>query len=100
MWFDDFYDGLLTGVVQYQNEVYRYEIVTDYTKLIYPRIFALVALTADEFKEEKYWNDLYGKLIKEQPENKESHKFFFEEQQQRNIINYDDRCVIGYFTQD
>ena len=89
MWFDDFYDGLLTGVVQYQNEVYRYE-----------RIFALVALTADEFKEEKYWNDLYGKLIKEQPENKESHKFFFEEQQQRNIINYDDRCVIGYFTQD
>ena len=69
LWFNEFCDGPLNGILKYNQKEYGFEIVTDYTKNIYPRIFAIFSLTENEFKEEKYWNELYIKLIKNQPEN-------------------------------
>jgi len=97
LWFDDFYDGPLNGVLKYQDKEYKYEIVSDYMKLEYPRIFALVALTNEELKEEKYWNDLYIELVKNQPENEESQEAFFEQQKKRKVINYGNRKVLWYY---
>jgi pantothenate kinase-related protein Tda10 len=63
LWVGDYYDGKLDGILKYKNQKYKFEIITDYTKAIYPRIFALIILTADEMKEEDYWNEQFEKYV-------------------------------------
>jgi len=31
LWFDDYYDGMLCGILEYKNEKYRFEIISDIT---------------------------------------------------------------------
>lgn len=99
LWIHEFYDGPINGILKYKNKEYRYEMVTDYTKLMYPRIFAIIAINDDELKEEIYWNDLYEKLVKNKSENKESSEIFFKLQKKRKAINYENKIVLWYFTQ-
>ena len=63
LWIGDFYDGMLDGMLEYQNQKYRFEIITDYTKNIYPRLFAIIILSESEIKEEEYWNELFEKYV-------------------------------------
>lgn len=100
LWFDDFYDGALSGILKFENKEYRYEIVTDHTKVIYPRLFAIFDLTEEELKEQRFWNDLYVKLIKNQPENKESHELFFKEQKKQELKNYSEKIVLWYYVEN
>jgi hypothetical protein len=100
LWFDDFYDGALSGMLKFENKEYRYEIVTDHTKVIYPRLFAIFDLTEEELTEQRYWNDLYVKLIKNQPENKESQEIFFKEQKKQKLKDYSEKIVLWYYVEN
>lgn|GEM_PF-6056850 len=40
LWIGHYYDGMLEGMQKYKNGKYKFEIITDYTKHIYPRTFA------------------------------------------------------------
>lgn len=100
LWFQDFYDGPLNGILEFENKEYRYEIVTNYTKAIYPRIFALVELTEDELKEEKYWYDLHKEIVKDQYTDVEANKKYYKLEKRRKKINYNTKTVLWYFVQD
>ena len=107
LWFSDYYDGMLEGMLKYKNQKYKFKIITDYTKNIYPRLFAIIILSESEIKEEEYWNELFEKYVGnhnnlEEVEQKEvkpqsQHHLFFNDFNKRKIKNYNTNPVKGWF---
>lgn len=107
LWVNDYYDGMLEGMLKYKNEKYKFEIITDYKKGIYPRTFAIICLTKTEIKEEEYWNGQFEKyvgnhynletkeerLVKPQSE----HHLFYDEFNKRKNKGYDKNIVKGWY---
>ncbi len=109
LYFGDYYDGMLEGMLKYDNKKYKFEIITDYTEGIYPRIFAIIVLTEDEIKEEDYWNEQFEKyvgnhnnlqrkekrLVKPQSE----HHLFYDEYEKREKKDYNLNFVKAWYTE-
>jgi hypothetical protein len=109
LWMDDYYDGMLVGMLEYENRKFRYEIISDFTENIRPRVFAIIELTQKQIDEELYWNNLFKKYVGnhnnfdsdeklvQQPQT--MHHFFYDKYKQRQEPNYDLNIVKGWFTQ-
>jgi hypothetical protein len=108
LWMDDYYDGMLVGMLEYKNIKFRFEIISDYTETIRQRIFAIIELTQEQINEESYWNDLFKKYVgnhnnfdsddlKQQPQT--MHHLFYDQYKQRPAPNYDLNLVKGWFVQ-
>ena len=55
LWFDDYYDGMLCGILEYEGEKLRFEIISDYINSnIRPRLFAIIAMTENQIEEETF----------------------------------------------
>ena len=59
LWADDVYDGPLSGVAEWKDRNYRFEIVDRSISGIeaIPRRYWLVALSLEQFQEEKRWQE-------------------------------------------
>lgn len=109
LWMDDYYDGMLVGMLEYKNTKFRFEIITNYTQNIRPRIFAIIDLSQEQVDEESYWNTLFKKYVgnhnnfesddelEEHPPT--MHHLFYNEYKQRKSPNYDLNMVKGWFVQ-
>ena len=109
LWMDDYYDGMLVGMLEYGNRKFRYEIITDFTENIRPRVFAIIELTQEQINEESYWNNLFIKYVgnhnnfdsddelKQHPQT--MHHLFYDQYKQRTASNYDLNMVKGWFIQ-
>ena len=109
LWMDDYYDGMLVGMLEYRDRKSRFEIITDYTENIRPRIFAIIELTQEQVNEESYWNNLFKKYVgnhnnfdsndelKQHPQT--MHHLFYNQYKQRTSPNYDLNMVKGWFVQ-
>ena len=107
LWIQDYYDGMLDGMLKYKDQKYRFEIITDFTKNVYPRIFAIITLTESEIKEEEYWNELFEKYVgnhnnletteerKLKPQS--GHHLFYDEFNKRKFKGYDSNLVKGWY---
>ncbi len=107
LWIGDYYDGMLEGMLEYQKQKYRFEIITDYNKSNNPRIFAVIILTEDDIKEEEYWNELFEKhvgnhnnlttteeiILKPWTE----HHLFYDEFKKREKKGYNTNFVKGWY---
>lgn len=108
LWMDDYYDGMLVGMLEYQNRKFRFEIINDITDNISPRIFAVIELTQMQIDDEIYWNDMFKKYVgnhnnfddeeelKQHPQA--MHYLFYDQYKQRPVPNYDLNIVKGWFT--
>lgn len=107
LWIGDYYDGMLEGMLKYKNKKYKFKIITDYTKQIYPRTFAIINLTENEIKEEEYWNEQFEKYVgnhnnletKEESKVKpqSEHHLFYDEFNKRKNKGYDKNTVKGWY---
>ena len=101
LWFDDYYDGMLSGIIEHEGQKLRFEIITDYTQNIYPRTFALVNLTDVEIKEETYRHNLFIRHVADY-QNKihkpdTEHHLYFDEISKRGDLDYESSLVCGWF---
>jgi hypothetical protein len=109
LWLDDYYDGMLIGMLEYKNNKYRFEIITDYIENIQSRIFAIIELTQEQIDEESYWNSLFKKYVgnhnnfdsdEELIQHPQTiHHFFYDHYKKRSKPNYDLNIVKGWFLQ-
>lgn len=107
LWFNDYWDGMLEGILAYKNKKYRFEIITDYVQNIRPRIFAIVELTLEQIEEEAFWHDLFTKHVGDHntaPFNSEGtvkpqadHHLFYDKYKTRLTPNYSSNIVIGWY---
>ena len=100
LWFEDFYDGPLNGILKFDNKEYRYEIVTDYKKVKYPRIFAIVELSENELKEEKYWHELHKDIVNDKYDDAEANKKLYKLEKKRKRIDHGSKTVLFYFVRN
>ncbi len=100
LWFDDYYDGVLSGLLEYENQKFKFEIITDYTQNIYPRVFAVIQLTAEQILKEIYWNKLFTTHVvdgsKVRPASE--HHLFYDKYQNANS-DYASNYVRGWFVE-
>jgi len=109
LWIDDYYDGMLSGVLEIEDQKFRVEIITDYTQNIYPRIFAIIYLTNKEVEEEIYWNELFKKYVGNHNDltSKDNNfllpqsewHFFYDQYQNRPNKGYNQNKVRGWFSE-
>lgn len=109
LWIDDYHDGILCGMLEYRNEKFRYEIITDFMENELPRVYAVIQLTEEQIKEETNWNRLFQKYVgnhnnydtdeplKQQPAAR--HHLFYDEYKKRQTPNYNLNLVKAWFTQ-
>jgi hypothetical protein len=107
LWIDDYYDGMLLGMLEYQNNKFRFEIISDHTENQKQRIFAIVTLKQSQIDEETYWNNLFKQYVgnhnnfdsneelKQQPQS--MHHLFYDKYRRRDTPNYDSNIVKGWF---
>lgn len=110
LWIDDYYDGMLLGMLEYQNSKFRFEIISEGTDSINQRIFAIVALTQSQIAEETYWNNLFKEnvgnhnnfdTIEELKQHPQSmHHLFYDNYKMRDSPNYNTNIVRGWFVRD
>lgn len=106
LWKDDYYDGMLWGMLRYQSQYYRFETITDYKKHIYPRVFAIIMLTEQQIADETFWHDLFVKHVGNHNDFTTDelitrpyteHHLFYDEFKKRPEVNYDSNIVKGWF---
>jgi len=107
LWMDDYYDGMLTGMLQYQGKKYRFEIISDYEDN--PRYFAVIELTPEQIAVESYWNNLFKEYVgnhnnfdsNETREIKpqEMHHFFYDRYKIKTEPDYNMNPVHAWFIQ-
>lgn len=104
---NDYHDGMLCGMLEYRSQYYKFEIITDFMKGIYPRVFAIIILTKEQIADEIFWHDLFVKhvgnhndfngpselITKPQSE----HHLFYDKFENRPEVNYETNIVKGWF---
>ncbi|MCU0240192.1 MAG: hypothetical protein MUC29_12185, partial [Pyrinomonadaceae bacterium] len=62
LWADDWFDGVINGVLLYQNKKCRFEMIEenndDNTQNFYRR-YLIIELTERQLQEEEYWHKLF-----------------------------------------
>jgi hypothetical protein len=108
LWVDDFYDGPLSGIAEWEGRRFRFEM-TDRSVLGQddgPRRYWLIALSPEQLKEEERWQDLFcthvwtGFDYSGRPENRapaSEHSKFYESYAARAAPNYSGNEVVGWF---
>ncbi|MBP7557424.1 MAG: hypothetical protein KA821_14205 [Chitinophagaceae bacterium] len=61
LWINDYYDGMLTGMLEFQSKKYWFEIIGNYEDN--PRYFAVLELTPEQIAVESYWNNLFKEYV-------------------------------------
>lgn len=107
LWFDDYYDGMLEGMLAYKNKKCRFEIISDYSQETWPRIFAVFELTVEQIDKEIYWHDLFCKHVGTHNSNpftlegvvkpQAEHHLFYDNYNKRPVPNYSMNTVIGWY---
>lgn len=110
LWSDDFYDGMLSGIVEYKNQKCRFEIITDYDQGIRPRVFAIIELSEAQIADETYWHELFLQHVMNDPVSREKtgviyrpqseHHLFYEPYQKRPDPNYELCRVQAWFIEE
>lgn len=105
LWCDDYYDGMLCGMLVYKSNQYRFEIASDIYS--YQRYFAIILLTENQIEQETNWNKLFVKHVgnhnnfnldetyRLNPQSE--HHLFYDEYNKREIPNYESNIVIGWY---
>ena len=108
LWVDDFYDGPLSGIAEWEGRRFRFEM-TDRSTLGRedgPRRYWLIALSPGQLKEEERWQDLFcthvwtGFDYSGRPENRapaSEHSKFYEAYAARAVPDYSGNEVAGWF---
>lgn len=109
LWIDDYYDGMLMGMLEYQGKKYRFEIINDYTDNLHPRFFAVIELTPEQIATESYWNNLFKEYVgthnnydsndKPKMQPQAMHHLFYDRYKKRHEPNYDTNPVHAWFVQ-
>lgn len=109
LWIDDYYDGMLMGMLEYQGKKYRFEIISDYTDNLHPRFFAVIELTPEQIATESYWNNLFKEYVgthnnydsneKPKMQPQAMHPLFYDRYQKRHEPNYDLNPVHAWLVQ-
>lgn len=110
LWFDDYYDGMLCGILEHDDKKYRFEIISDdVDNSIRPRLFAVIAMTENQIEEETYWNKLFQKYVgnhnnlntdeqlRQEPQN--VHHLFYDEYKKKYHINYDKNFIKFWYAE-
>ncbi|HUC82047.1 MAG TPA: hypothetical protein VMR70_14180 [Flavisolibacter sp.] len=97
LWYMDFYDGMLSGMVRYEEQDCLAETITDYTQAIRPRVFAVLQLTEEQIKEANYWHSLFEKHVDFGRKPQSEHHLFYESYQRRGDLNYEMNSVIAWY---
>ena len=107
LYIGDYYDGMLEGMLEYQSNKYRFEIITDYKKISNPRIFAIIILTEEEIKDEEYWNGQFDKYVGNHNnltttednilKPSSEHHLFYDEYNKRQKNKYEYNIVKGWY---
>ena len=102
LWFSDYYDGEINGMLLYKDRKYWYQIYSesedeDYSD--YYRRYIIIELTELEVAEEEYWYKLFqekvGYPIATQPQEMWSE--FYEPYKNRKPQDISKNRVIGWF---
>jgi hypothetical protein len=101
LWFDDWYDGMLSGILEHEGQKFRFEIITNYTQNIYPRSYAIIQMTEEEFKEELYRGDLFKNHVADYKNRiykpATEHHLYFDEVSKRKQLDYEPSIIYGWF---
>jgi hypothetical protein len=107
LWFDNYYDGMLYGMLEYEAKKYRFEIISDYTENTRPRVFAVIFMAEKQIDEETYWNKLFQKYVGNhcnldsneelRQEAQNLHHLFYDEYKRRDDPGYDSNIVKAWF---
>jgi hypothetical protein len=110
LWFDDFYDGVLSGMVEYKNQKCRFERLTDYEQAIRPRVFDIIKLLEEQIADETYWHELFLQHVIADPASRSKDglvhspqsklHLFYEPYQKRPDPHYDFCNFVGWFVED
>ena len=110
LWFDDYYDGMLCGILEYKNQKCRFEIVTDYQQEIRPRVFAIIELSEEQIADETYWHELFEQhvgsnsislakdTVLHRPQSE--HHLFYEPYQKRPDPHYELNIVKAWYVEE
>src|SRR5262249_51007607 len=109
LWTDDFYDGPLSGIAEWEGRRHRFEM-TDRSTLggdeDIPRRYWLIALSPDQLQEEERWQDLFcanvwtGFDYTGRPEHRAAsseHGKFYGPCAARAVPDYSKNEVVGWF---
>ena len=108
LWVDDFYDGALSGIAEWEGRRFRFEM-TDRSTLGQeegPRRYWLIALSPEQLSEEQRWQELFcmhvwtGFDYRGRPENRappSEHAKFYEPYAARAVPDYSGNEVVGWF---
>lgn len=109
LWMDDYWDGMLEGMLEYKNNKFRFQIITDYKEDSRPRIFAIIQLSERQIDDATEWNTLFKKYVGNhmnldsdedlQQHPQTMHHFFYDKYKQRSRPDYDLNIVKGWFVQ-
>ncbi len=108
-WVNDYYDGMLIGILEYKNQKCRFEIISDYysDEAVKPRIFAVISLNKKQEKEVIYWHNLFQKHVgnhnnwnrteplRQEPESQ--HALFYDEYKAKYKMNFAKNEVIAWY---
>jgi hypothetical protein len=113
LWFDDFWDGPLSGLVSYAQEHYWCQMIAERTAGMpssgFYRRFVLLMLSKQELAEEIYWHDLFRRVVGTHTDGdgtsfspaklrpQEEHHLFYDKYQQRETPNRTTNICIGWF---
>lgn len=101
LWFDDYYDGMLSGILEHSGQKLRFEIITDYSQNIHPRTFAIISLTEKQLDEETSRHELFKNHVGDYKNKiyrpKTEHHLYFDKISESEKSDYESSFVYGWF---
>jgi hypothetical protein len=101
LWADDFWDGYLSGLLEYHSGKYWFQMCKDFDsddQLFYRR-FLVIELSEEQLAEEQFWEDLFQEKVGIYP-NKQPEEMwheFYEPYKNRKPRDLSNNSVIGWF---
>jgi hypothetical protein len=102
LWTVDFWDGMISGIVEYKSMAYWAQMCHDYENDDQPfyRRYLVIELSDEEVAEERYWHKLFMEKVGTHPTDvkpKEIWNEFFEPYGKRNPLDLSNNEVTGWF---
>ena len=113
LWFDDFWDGPLSGLVSYAQQRYWCQMIAERPPGApsgsFYRRFVLLMLSEQEYAEETYWHDLFRRFVgthtdvdgtpfsPEKLRPQEEHHLFYDAYQHRENPDRTHTICLGWF---